>query len=861
MAVGTTSLNGEIAEFADSLPYWAKYLCSKLFEGNPVSDDNLNTSYSYFLEDAGLSAPTKRPDICISCSYPSHGDYKADLSLVSLQQIKGVNALIEDQKIAFHPKLTIIYGVNGSGKSGYIRLLKKAFHSRTPEEILPNIHLAQGEQKAISANVCFKSGTEEYLRAFPDDVAQPEFRQLSIFDNKSVNIHLTKKNEFVFRPAGLDFFAALIEVMKRIEEKIDNAVLLKSTTKDYKSLFDGESEIKTALSNISSVTNVAELKKYIPFTAADKQLRVELEEQKAQLLTQKKDDEIAKFNQYAQLLIKLKASILKLNSYFTEEFLAKVSLSIKDYLAKEEKARQDGVDNFKTDKIRDVGNPEWKALIEAAQAFALLQNLDDTEYPDDGDYCILCQQPLSEEALKLIKSYWTFIKSEAELEAKTAQGVLTKLRAEYAGLDFNLLPEDSILTKWLETVKDWLPSLQNGLAAQKALSVAVLSDIDTKQLHTQPASQIGTEIIDKILGMIEIKIGKLKAEDPSVEIAKLQSSIVFLNHREKLEEHIAGIETYISNLKWASAATKAKGKISRRKVTDKGKELSGKYFNDAYAQAFNDECKALYCSVGVDINHTGGDGTSYRQLFLKGLQPTQILSEGEQKIISLADFLAEMKLSDITRGVIFDDPVTSLDNERKARIALRIIQEAAQKQVVVFTHDLVFVSNLICLCEDMPVDYVCHWIEKRGDIPGYVYLESSPSYEKQYRNAEVPRKHYTSANKADCPPGDRESYIKTGFTALRTCYEVLVINDLFKNVVKRFDERVSVESLKDVCFDDGLVTELLDNFGLCCRHMEGHTHSDQYAYQKPTIENLNVEINRYDEIRGKIKKAKKANTQ
>ena len=80
---------------------------------------------------------------------------------------------------------------------------------------------------------------------------------------------------------------------------------------------------------------------------------------------------------------------------------------------------------------------------------------------------------------------------------------------------------------------------------------------------------------------------------------------------------------------------------------------------------------------------------------------------------------------------------------------------------------------------------------------------------------------------------------------------------MFKNVVQRFNERVSVDSLKDVCFDDALVDELLDNFSKCCRYMEGHTHSDKYAYQKPTVENLNAEINRYDDIRTKIKKSQK----
>ena len=93
---------------------------------------------------------------------------------------------------------------------------------------------------------------------------------------------------------------------------------------------------------------------------------------------------------------------------------------------------------------------------------------------------------------------------------------------------------------------------------------------------------------------------------------------------------------------------------------------------------------------------------------------------------------------------------------------------------------------------------------------------------------------------------------------MRTCYEVLVINDLFKNVVQRYNERVSVDNLSSVYFDESLINELLDSFAQCCRYMEGHTHSDKYAYKKPEPSNLNEEIQKYEAIRSKIRKSKKA---
>jgi len=529
-----------------------------------------------------------------------------------------------------------------------------------------------------------------------------------------------------------------------------------------------------------------------------------------------------------------------------------------DCLSKDAAAKAEGIENFKTDKIINVGSKEWKDFIAAAQNFAKQQVGDSEMYPKVDDYCILCQQPLSIEAQKLISSYWSFIKSQSEQDAKNAQTALNTHKKSYEELKFGLLPEDGVLTKWmLEKHKKEALEIKEHLQKQKTLSESIISDLTTKTENDRTAIQIDTIHIDTIVQGIEDSITKLKENDPTADIKKLQDSITYLNHKEKLEQHITGIETYVSNLKWVAIATKAKGKISKRKITDKEKELSGRYFNEAYISAFNDECKSLNCEIGIDISHTGSAGTSYRQLFLKGKEPSKILSEGEQKIISLADFLAEMKLSEITCGVIFDDPVTSLDDERKGRIAERIAEESTKKQVVVFTHDLVFVSTLISACCEFKIDHVCHWIEKRDDTPGYVFLNNAPSYEKQYRNSEIPRSHYVEANKPDCPPAHREYLVKSAFTELRTCYEVLVINDLFKNVVQRFNERVSVDSLKDVCFVDELVTELLDNFGQCCRYMEGHTHSDKYAYQKPTVENLNAEINRYDGIRTKIRKSKK----
>ena len=137
--VKINSLNSEIEQFAESLPYWAKYLSSKLLSGTVISDTDIDIAYNFYLEDAGLNLTTEKPAILINCQNKSSDDFKKDLLLSSLQNLKGVNALVGNQKIEFCSQITIVYGINGSGKTGYTRLLKKAFNSRSTEESCPAV--------------------------------------------------------------------------------------------------------------------------------------------------------------------------------------------------------------------------------------------------------------------------------------------------------------------------------------------------------------------------------------------------------------------------------------------------------------------------------------------------------------------------------------------------------------------------------------------------------------------------------------------------------------------------------------------------------------------------------------------------
>lgn len=78
--------------------------------------------------------------------------------MLTIKDVLAVNQLAPDQTLSFAAKgITVVYGDNGAGKSGYARLLKRACRARHSEVILPNVYAGSAAAKAL-ATVCYSIG-------------------------------------------------------------------------------------------------------------------------------------------------------------------------------------------------------------------------------------------------------------------------------------------------------------------------------------------------------------------------------------------------------------------------------------------------------------------------------------------------------------------------------------------------------------------------------------------------------------------------------------------------------------------------------------------------------------------------------
>lgn len=855
------TIETEVKKFADNLPYWAKYLAEKILSGNVISDKDIDTSYTYLLEELKLKEETEKPEIEINYNSAITGNYKPDLVFIKLENIEGVNALIENQKIEFSPNLTIIYGANGSGKSGYVRLLKKVFYSKAEEEILPNIHIDSGH-KPVNAKFTFKSGNEEITLSYSQK-DKSEFKQFAVFDGKGMFKQLDGKNEFEFKPAGLSFFAEFTSAINRVENKLLTDISSKNsgnTADDLSALFEGESEIKNIVQNLNAQTNIEDLKKYTPFTDDYKAQKEKIQKEYDELLliSKGKEKEIKKLEAIEKQLRVNKTSIETLNKFFTGEYLSKIKEAITDCINKEARAKAEGIENFKTDKIEGIGTEEWRNFIIAAEAFAKNQKPENEAYPQNGDNCLFCQQLLSEDAQKLIANYWQFIKSVAEENARKAQEALERIKQDFEKLNFDLFPDENTLTVWMsEKYPSELEILKQKISEQKTLAKSIISDIQNKTENDRTEIKISTEKHLTIAEDINQTIKVLTENEQAKQLEKLQEAKILLEHKEKFNIHFSKFVAYVKNQAWIEKANKANFTKLKKNITEKEKALSDKYFNQKYIDIFNEECQKHNGTFGIEINHTGTAGKSYRQLKLKGKNPSAILSEGEQKVIALADFLAEMQLSEVNRGIIFDDPVTSLDHKRKETIAQRFVEISGYKQVIIFSHDIVFIKHLENHAKNKYKDentkVAVHTLVSSGrESIGVVELESTPLKDSTYTNSHIPRK-YLSRAKKESDRNFSQNLIRSGYSALRSCYEGIVVTKLLASTVQRYDTLVRVHNIRNIKFDNDLYERIAKKHSTLHDLIEGHLPVDELN-QFLTCDKFESEITEFESILNEINK-------
>jgi multidrug efflux pump subunit AcrA (membrane-fusion protein) len=731
--------------------------------------------------------------------------------------------------------------------------LAKTCFCRHQPIIKPNIYTEVAIDES-SAELLIKEGNEpSRVIEWREDRPISDLRRISMFDHAVATIHGTEQTAFGFRPAGFDVFTELAGVYHEIQTRLDSFISTTDRENEYsRSFLEPQSKITQFVERLGSHTNLDDLRQLATFSAVERARLEQIDVQIASLRANRKDQVIAELvaaeNALAELSARLKSAFTALN----EENVQLFQTLLIEYKDSVEQAAKEGVNAFSDLRYaKEFGSKTWREFLSAAHSLASTQG---PQYPQVGDPCLLCNRPLDQSAKTLIDRFWTFISGSAIRRLSDSRKNLSDKSEAISAVALDGFDSNSVAR--LHILRHD-PTLAGRIG--KSIESAIAQRDAIKTCLTAGQGNIVHIPLDDVTGSMTLLSKALSddrkrlEENDDIEALRfLEAEHVELRHRQVLSQFLGEIERFIRDKTLAAKARAVRRAFTTRPITDKETELFSRVVTGAYRERFLKECALVNCHLPVSFQTVGRIGETRRYLEIEGgYRPKDILSEGEQKAVALADFLTEVALNPTNAGIILDDPVTSLDHERKQLIAKRLVQEALERQVIIFTHDLVFMSMLLTSADDQNVSYNTHWVERSAGIPGHVRLNDSPASSKEFRTTTRAKASLQQAR--DVVGSQRVSFLRQGMGELRRTIEEVVQHHLFKEVVGRWRENIMITRLKQIVWDNEVVDELDEIFSELSRFMEGHSHSDETHGGLPEIGDLEGLIQRMDVIIGKVR--------
>jgi energy-coupling factor transporter ATP-binding protein EcfA2 len=272
-------------------------------------------------------------------------------------------------------------------------------------------------------------------------------------------------------------------------------------------------------------------------------------------------------------------------------------------------------------------------------------------------------------------------------------------------------------------------------------------------------------------------------------------------------------------------------------------------------KAFKTELDAVGATrLPISLKPIGVVGETAHEVLLEGAKTpgwartSQILSEGEARVIAIAGFLAELQLTAHTNAIVLDDPVSSLDHVFTAKIATRLVREALKRQVIIFTHNIAFLmelkdATLALAMAGTSVGITVNTLRRGGTWAG-ITTNGAPWYALHVKERAQYLDKLAHEIKSLYPDNMPEYNDKAAFVygLLREAWESCVEDDLFYNVVCRYRNSVQTLKLMEVAIEDPDVHNVDLHMSKASTWMTGHDKSKALHFDRPSPKELLADI-------------------
>jgi energy-coupling factor transporter ATP-binding protein EcfA2 len=803
-------------------PKWLQDAARRLFQAGQLTADDLKELHILCKREVGISVdacPTIAP-LPLTAAAFNFTKTSGSLRLHAIADVKGINALSPRRPLELGKEsLTVIYGSNGSGKSGYIRVLKHICGGRGTKTLHHNVFASKSEEQSCTVQYTLGADIREFAWT-PGCPAHAELRHVALYDNDCAHVYVNDENEVAYEPILLGHFRRLVEACEAIDKLLTAEIATKVSTKPLLPTAYATTVAGTWFTKLSHSPAATEIDQHCSWTEEQERelgtLNQRLSEQnpvaRAQALRKTKEH-----------LVELRTLLTGLGAQLDDDALLRLRTCREIARTKRQAADIDAKKVFERAPLAGVAAESWRLLWEKARDYSEREAFKGVPFPFIGDdaRCVLCQQSLDADARIRMTEFETYVTGMLEAEATEAEKALTLLLdslQEVSSADaFDKQCDLAGITE-----PDVRTSLQTYCGHLRARRFEFRAAGPLVELLPMPVADVLAELERR-----ESECGIAAAgfdEDAKADRKKeLQEKVCELAARKWLAQQKNAVSSEIARLKEIKLLEQAKRHANTTALSTKKNALADTLITIAFVKRFEDELKALGAShLQVTIRKTRTTKAQvWHQITLQNtkiaVKTAEVLSEGELRVVSLAAFLADVATNGHCTPFIFDDPISSLDLDFEAATAARLTDLSKTRQLIVFTHRLSLLFMLQEAAKKIHAAVTVISLERQSWGTGEPCEPPLPAQQPAKALNTLYGQRLAQARRAWQVEGTSaySVYAKALCSDIRITLERLIENDLLADVVQRFRRNIYTLKLdklanirpEDCALLDGMMTK------------------------------------------------------
>ena len=748
--------------------------------------------------------------------------------------------------------LTLVYGDNGSGKSGYARLVKEVAEARHREQVLPNAFIPGAARSPQQARIRYIVGEEQRELTWPN-LKDPSTRSIHFHDEACGDQYLRSKSELSYQPSAIRILINLIAATDALKAMFDER--LRALASETLPTLSPDTPSATFLTRLDRTTTAEQIETACHLPNDPEQKLAALVQETSRLDATDPGKERARLQAAAEATTRLADHFEGLTARLGDS--AEESLRNLDAEASRLRAAADLASkiSFADEPLSGVGTEAWRTLWNAAETYSQAHAYSDVPFPatDAASRCVLCQQELTTEAGQRLSRFHAFVHDKTEADATAAELRRHEATRLISGTEVSPVAVSRALTTFKSQDEAFTLTMTQALEVAEQRKNYLLSlaapgeQLELVQLSTVDSASLRKTSADFTARASAVDYSEFKRlrEQTNKHRTELAALIELAKYKEALRRQVL-------TLAERHRLVTLRDKIGTGQITMKIADLTRRYAAAHVNDRFIRECQNL-CVEKVYLGDLGGSkGKLHHKPELLGAvshdSACDVLSEGEKTALGLAGLFTEAYFDESKSALVLDDPVSSLSHARRKIVARRVVEVAKERQVIVFTHDLTFLGYLAVAAKNKGVAITERCIERTGGgTPGHV-LDGHPWKAKDAKKRFGELAADLARIKKEKNNWGQEDYLRaTSEWAgnLSETYERVIRSHVANPLVDRATTEVRPKMfrmLAQITAQDN--EEFQEGYGVVSEWAKRHDKSEDANFTPPTTEKMQEELDR-----------------